>query len=308
MPPFTRIPPRSTMTDMKKTLDHLPERKQQDIDTIATILRDVVDEYVAGRSGKKAGFKIHKIILFGSYAKGNWVNDPANGYVSDYDILVIVNRFELVEEFTLWSMAEDRISRRIPKTPLGLIVHTLGEVNQWLHDGHYFFRDIREQGIELYSADGRELALPGDLSAEESRQIAEKHFTQWFESGEQFFITFRDHMNRGWVNKAAFELHQATERLFACTLLVCTNYLPKTHDLEKLRAFCAGQDERFAQLFPADNQFHRRSFHRLKRAYVDARYSEHYEITVEELDYLAEEVEKLKILTEEVCRGRIGRF
>lgn len=40
MPPFTRIPLRSTMTDMKKTLDHLPERKQQDIDTIATILRD----------------------------------------------------------------------------------------------------------------------------------------------------------------------------------------------------------------------------------------------------------------------------
>ncbi|USP14450.1 hypothetical protein [Vibrio gazogenes] len=38
----------------------------------------------------------------------------------------------------------------------------------------------------------------------------------------------------------------------------------------------------------------------------DARYSEHYEITVEELDYLAEEVEKLKVLTEEVCRGRIG--
>ncbi len=296
------------MTDMKKTLDHLPERKQQDIHTIATILRDVVDEYVAGRSGKKAGFKIHKIILFGSYAKGNWVNDPANGYVSDYDVLVIVNRFELVEEFTLWSLAEDRISRRIPKTPLGLIVHTLGEVNQWLHDGHYFFRDIREQGIELYSADGRELALPGDLTAEESQQIAQNHFDRWFKSVldclNVFQIIFKNPQFE--LAKAAFELHQATERLLACTLLVCTNYLPKTHDLEKLRAFCAGQDERFARLFPADNQFRRRSFHRLKRAYVDARYSEHYEITVEELDYLAEEVEKLKMLTEEVCRGRIG--
>ncbi|WP_157721394.1 hypothetical protein [Vibrio gazogenes] len=36
----------------------------------------------------------------------------------------------------------------------------------------------------------------------------------------------------------------------------------------------------------------------------DTRYSEHYEITVEELDYLAEEVEKLKVLTEAVCRGK----
>ncbi|MDW6003246.1 HEPN domain-containing protein [Vibrio mangrovi] len=291
---------------MKKTLDHLPERKQQNIHTIATILRDVMDEYVAGKNGKKAGFKIHKIILFGSYAKGNWVNDPVNGYVSDYDVLVIVNRFELVEEFSLWSLAEDRISRRIPKTPLGLIVHTLGEVNQWLHDGHYFFKDIREQGIELYSADGRELALPGDLTAEESRQIAEKHFDHWLQSANGFVRGYRNFYEEKEYSLAAFMMHQATERFLACTLLVCTNYLPKTHDLEKLRAFCAGQDERFARLFPADNQFHRRSFHRLKRAYVDARYSEHYEITVEELDYLALEVERLKALTEEVCRGRIG--
>ncbi|SHO56557.1 hypothetical protein [Vibrio quintilis] len=45
---------------------------------------------------------------------------------------------------------------------------------------------------------------------------------------------------------------------------------------------------------------------RLKRAYVDALYSEHYEITVEELAYLAQEVEKLKALTEAVCLVRIG--
>ena len=54
-----------------------------------------------------------------------------------------------------------------------------------------------------------------------------------------------------------------------------------------------------------DNKFHRRSFHRLKRAYVDARYSEHDEITVEELAYPTQEVEKLKGLTEKVCRERI---
>jgi hypothetical protein len=35
---------------MKKTLDHLPEQKQQDIHAIADILRDVVDDNVAGKS------------------------------------------------------------------------------------------------------------------------------------------------------------------------------------------------------------------------------------------------------------------
>ncbi|SHO56559.1 HEPN domain-containing protein [Vibrio quintilis] len=298
---------------MKTTLDHLPEHKQQDIHAIADILRNVVDEFVAGKSGKQSGFKIQKIILFGSYArpgspqgKPAWMYDPANGYISDYDILVIVNKMELVDNLKLWHLADDRIRRRIEKIPVGVIVHTFDEVNRWLQEGQYFFKDIREEGVELYSADHLELAVPGDLTPEEIQQIGQKHFSRWFESGEQFFITYQDHIKRNWINKAAFELHQATERFFACTLLVCTNYLPKTHDIEKLRHFCAQQDERFASLFPAENQFHRRSFHRLKRAYVDARYSEHYEITVEELAYLAQEVEKLKALTEAVCLVRIG--
>ncbi|MEI8632127.1 hypothetical protein P4S72_08645 [Vibrio sp. PP-XX7] len=32
-----------------------------------------------------------------------------------------------------------------------MIVHTLDEVNNWLNQGLYFFKDIREQGIELFS-------------------------------------------------------------------------------------------------------------------------------------------------------------
>ncbi|CAM3543577.1 HEPN domain protein [Vibrio aerogenes CECT 7868] len=297
---------------MKKTLEHLPEHKQQDIQAIADILRDTVDEFVAGKSGKQSGFKIQKIILFGSYArppsaegKPGWVYDPAHGYISDYDILVIVNRMELVENLKLWKLADDRIKRRIEKIPVGVIVHTLKEVNQWLREGQYFFQDIREEGIELYSIDSRELSVPGNLTDEERREIAQKHFQKCFQNANEFFFVYETALNKGWLNNAAFQLHQASERFFACTLLVCTNYLPKTHDIEKLCHFCAQQDERFLQLFPKENQFHRRSFHRLRRAYVDARYSEHYEITVEELTYLSEEVEKLKMLTEEVCLERI---
>ena len=43
----------------------------------------------------------------------------------------------------------------------------------------------------------------------------------------------------------------------------------------------------------------------LKRVYVDARYTEHVDITEEELNWLANEVEKLKVLTEEVCQAKI---
>jgi uncharacterized protein len=290
---------------MKTTLEHLPERKQQELHTIATILRNALDDFLTNKNGSKAEFRILKIILFGSHAKGTWVNDRPNGYISDYDILVIVNKPALVEEYCIWHNAEEQIERRVTSAPLGLIVHTLSEVNERLQQGHYFFKDIREQGIELFSSTPKKLTLPGDLTAEERRTIAQKHYNHWFESASDLYITFGFDKNRGKLSQAAFLLHQATERFFACTLLVYTNYLPKSHNIEKFGKFCAQIDPEFADIFPMDNKFHRRSFRRLQRAYIDARYSEHYEITVEELDYLQGEVVKLKALVERVCQTRV---
>jgi len=34
--------------------------------------------------------KLLKIILFGSYARGDWVDDSVGRYLSDYDLLVVV--------------------------------------------------------------------------------------------------------------------------------------------------------------------------------------------------------------------------
>ncbi|MDW6092730.1 HEPN domain-containing protein [Vibrio rhizosphaerae] len=291
---------------MKTSLDHLPEYKQRELATISTILRDTLEDYLQGKTASKSEFRILKIILFGSHAKGNWVKDPVNGYISDYDILVIVNKAALVEEDVVWQRAEEQIDRRVKSAPLGLIVHDLQEVNERLQQGHYFFKDIREEGIELFAATPKPLAMPGDLTEEELREIARKHYEQWFESASDFLVTYRFDKNRGKLKKSAFELHQATERFFACTLLTCTNYLPKSHNIEKLGKFCSQIDLAFAEIFPMDNKFHRRSFRRLQRAYIDARYSEHYEITEEELNYLEIEVQRLQVLTEQICRGRIG--
>lgn len=282
----------------------LSERKLHDIETIATTIRDVMDAFIETKVGSKAHYRIHKIILFGSHAKGTWVNDPANGYVSDYDILVIVNKDSLVEEYEIWQAVEDKIARKV-KAPLGLIVHTLADINKMLHQGHYFFTDIRDEGIELYSVVGKELAQSSNLPKEEQLAIANKHWDQWFESATEFVIDFGHCLDRQNYRKAAFELHQATERFFACTLLVCTNYLPRTHNIEHLRSLCAQQNPEFASLFPADNKDHRRSFQLLKRAYVDGRYSEHYTITLDELNYLASEVSKLQTITETTCKAKI---
>ena len=157
---------------MKTSLDHLPQRKQQDVQTITTLLRNEFSTYLEGKSSVKANYRILKIILFGSHAKGGWVDDPANGYISDYDILLIVNDPALVEEYALWRAVEDRIQRSI-STPVGLIIHTIEDISNHLHQGHYFFKDIREQGIELYSHSKKELVQPGNLTLK-SRKPSQK--------------------------------------------------------------------------------------------------------------------------------------
>ncbi|MEI8633097.1 HEPN domain-containing protein [Vibrio sp. PP-XX7] len=226
--------------------------------------------------------------------------------MSDYDILVIVNKPALVDEDVVWQRAREQIDRKVTSAPLGLIVHDIQDINERLQQGNYFFKDIREEGIELFAATPKPLAVPGNLTEEEQREIARKHFNQWFENADDDFDMYTYARQRSRLKKAAFELHQTTEHLQACALLVCTNYLPKSHNIEKLGKLCAQIDPEFTSILPLDNKFHRRSFRRLQRAYIEARYSEHYEITVEELNYLQGEVEKLKGLVEKVCRGRFA--
>jgi hypothetical protein len=67
-------------------------------------------------------------------------------------------------------------------------------------------------------------------------------------------------------------------------------------------ALCVQREPCFGSLFPRDTKRHRRCFERLKRAYVEACYSEHYKITKEELVWLGEQVGALLSLTEAVCR------
>lgn len=292
---------------MKIELDHLPQDKQQNIQYIVDVLRDEFEQVSDFVNGKKKHSRIMLIILFGSYAKGSWVDDPENGYISDYDLLVVLNRSELVEEHKIWHTAEERITQKL-NAPVNILMHTQSEVNEKLQQGHYFFSDIQNEGIQLYQYGNAKLVDAGELSPAEAKHIAEKHYAQWFESASSFFITYQQVLERGDLKQAAFQLHQATERYLGCILLVFTNHLPKSHNLKLLYHLAMEQSEELNTVFPQDNKFHRRCFDLLKRAYIDARYSEHFKINEEELTYLEERVKQLQTLTEKSCKARIDAY
>ena len=76
---------------MRRDVDHLPSVQQTELERVTQLLMTEFAQATARASQpwKKNG-RILKIILFGSYARNDWVDEPNNGYQSDYDLLVIV--------------------------------------------------------------------------------------------------------------------------------------------------------------------------------------------------------------------------
>ena len=127
-------------------------------------------------------------------------------------------------------------------------------------------------------------------------------------SAETFIHLFETSQKIGRLNEAAFLLHQAAERAYHCILLVLTNYTPATHNLKHLRSLTESRDERLRPIWPQDTKEHRRRYELLKRAYIDARYSVHYKITEEELDYLSERVQLLHTTARQICEERLAEL
>jgi predicted nucleotidyltransferase len=299
---------------MKSGLEHLPETKRRELARVVEIL---FSEFEAAIGGGKAEFKrqgqILKVILFGSYARGDWVDDPVGGYVSDYDLLVVVNDEKLTDVLEFWAGADEHLLREYQTThkltaPANFIVHSLADLNRRLKHGQYFFLDIVRDGVALYEAPGLPLERPRRLKPAEALKEAQAYFDEWFESASQFVETGLDHVRRGprWSKKAAFELHQGTERLYHCLLLVLTLYSPKSHKLNFLRSQCEQLASELAEAWPRGTRFEQRCFELLRRAYVDARYSPHYRITPDELAWLGGRIGVLQALVETACRARLA--
>jgi len=296
---------------MRTDLDHLTIAKRQELARVVAILFDEFSEALSGKNAPyaKSG-RILKIVLFGSYARGDWVADPDGGYFSDFDILVVVNNEELADLPEYWRGAEDHLLRELQaggviRTTVNLIVHSLADMNGRLKRGRPFFIDIVRDGIALHDTPNYPFDPPKPLSVEAAREEAVGYFDEWFSSAVGFADTAKYALNAGRLKEAAFQLHQAAERFYHCTLLVLTLYSTKSHKLNFLRSQAERLAPELIAAWPRDTRFAHRCFELLRRAYVDARYSPHYKISAEELGWLIERVGKLQALVKAVCEPHL---
>jgi len=297
---------------MKKRLDHLPAGKRHELKFVVELLREGFAEATAGRHADRfKNGKLLKIILFGSYARDDWVEDPVGRYFSDYDILVVVDHEDLAEVPEFWAKTEEKLLNALTsgqhlRTPVSVIYHDLDDVNDQLRLGRYFFMDIVREGIVLFEEAGYSFVEPSPLEAKEALAETLAYYKEWLESADTFFQNARDNVARQRPKEAAFLLHQTTERFYHCLFLVLTLYSPKTHSLNQLRKLAEGLNPSLAKVWPTETKFQKRCYELIRAAYVKARYSRHYQINTDELTWLDGQIVLLRTMVTALCEKRLS--
>jgi len=287
---------------MKKSLTHLPEHKQNELE----LIKDIILDKIPG---------VRLIILFGSYARDEWVEDThleghvTHVYESDFDILVATRYKKTAEDLKIHDIVKQRINATGKvDTPYDIIYHNYNYVNKMITDGHYFFVDIQKEGIYLYRKHRHNIGEIKTIPPEKRKQLAQQEFKKWFKKAKEFYRSYELNLKERQYKLAAFMLHQATECFYSAVTLVFVNYRFRLHDIETLGRKAVSYNAEFAKVFPCDTDEQKKMFDLLRKAYIDARYKDSYEITKEQLEYLGERVQNLQDLTERICKEKIGSF
>ena len=290
---------------MKNSIDFLPERKQRDLRELVRLIRDEVKDVVM-------------VILYGSYARNTYVECDERRdfgvrtfYISDYDLLIVTKKRLGVREST----AAARIGNRFLEgknaefhTHPQFINESISKLNNALSEGRYFYVDILAQGIMLYDSEEYQLATPCDLDYPKIKKMAQEYLNNKFSRANSFLFDVPNTLKRKDYKQASFYLHQATENFLKSIPLVYVLYGYKEHDLEFLIEKCKPYTLELAKVFPRDTPEEERLFKLLQRAYVEARYNDDFAVTKDDTDALTVRVERLRDITEKVCRDRIAFY
>ena len=283
---------KTSVTDLINILSHLPENKIKELETITQRIID---------SGKA-----EIVVLFGSYARGNYKEKrgKTQGKKSDYDILVAVSEYKAKKEL---SSALNGAFKDIP-VAVQLIVETIDFVNSNLEEKQFFFTDIKREGKILYNSGSFELSESVELTPTRRREIAEEDFKVWFSQAKGFWKHSLFGMEEKEYQIASFHLQQTVEMCYTAIEMVFTHYNPHEHNLEVLREGIIQFDSRIKEVLPYNTKEEQELFDYLNFAYIGGRYrsEEEFPVTEKQLDYWSKEVKKLLDLTEAICRDRIN--
>lgn len=291
---------------MKDSIAYLPKDKQEELNFLVTeILRRLS--------------QTEFIILYGSYARGNYVRRSIRiedggiptVKISDYDIYVITSGINSKKAETILDNVEDIFfaGKDFDRdTPVEFINDDIAQLNKFIEEGRYFHTQIKQEGVILYNSGKYKLSRRRKLNFDEIKKQAQEYFNEKFEKGNFFFDDAITNKERERYQMASFYLHQACENYYYAIRLTFTLRNNKQHNLSKLSSTTRRYSDDLNTVFPQNTPEEKRLFKLLKAAYVDARYNPHFVVTKEDIDALIPKVELLRDITKRICEEKIKEY
>ncbi len=301
-------------TDHSSALAHLPIPVRSQLDLVLELIQKAFGEQIA------------MTWLFGSYARGDFIDDrhineqgALSTYQSDIDLLLVLDAPSQPGKTNQNERALKKLAARVENLnqalhdhpdihhSIHLIHETLERFNQALKHSEYFYLDVVNEGIVLIDQ-AKQRVQPQQMPAHKRREYGIRYFESLFEQILEFQQSFEFHYQRGHKALAMFNLHQVTENLFKVFLLVTTHYKPRTHKLWALKDSAKNIDERVVSFFPRTTQDEKDEFALLNSAYVDARYLPEYSVEAPQLDAIAERVQAFEHWVFKTCLTTLDQF
>lgn len=293
---------------MKKSIKRLPKRTQEEL----AVLQELILSYIAN---------VRMIILYGSYARGNYViwdettdeRGITSYYQSDLDILVICDtgnatKAEIHAGAVLVPKYDERMRRKRHPAPPSIIVETPATINRAIRRKHYFYYEIIKDGILLYDDGTFKIGKPEKLPYREIKEYAEQEYAECFPMAECFLDSGHTAYEKGHYKYGSFELHQACERFYKTFTLVYDGTRPKSHELKVLGRKVRSRSRGFANVFPTNTPEEKVGFDKLCRAYIEARYNRLFTVDKEQYEYMLARAEVLREVTVRECAARMAYY
>lgn len=207
---------------------------------------------------------------------------------TDFDLLIITREKEKAKR--------DEIGRTVSKfnttsIKFVTIVHSIDAVNDALNAGNFFFSTLYHKGVLLYARNDTSLAKPPGIAVLPSATI-ERWGNKCFGLGQRFLKDACYCSTQGWLELAAFMLHQSVEQTSIGLIRIYTGYRPATHRLERLLAMVTNFSTQGESVFSEANDHEIKLFRELQKAYSDSRYKDDYVTTLDTINQLIERVKK----------------
>ena len=291
---------------MKDSIAYLPKDKQDDL---VFLVKEILKRLP----------QTEYIILYGSYARGNYVRRSVRiedggiptVKISDYDIYVVTSGFNSKKAETVLDNVEDIFfsGKDFDRdTPVQFITDDIKALNKYLEEGRYFYTQIKQEGIVLYNSGKYKLSRRRKLNFAEIKEQAQEYFDEKFEKGNFFFDDAVTNEGRERFQMSSFYLHQACENYYYAIRLTFTLRNNKQHNLSKLSSSVRRYIDDLGTVFPQNTPEEKRLFVLLKAAYVEARYTPYFVVTKEDIDALIPKVELLRDIAKRICEAKIKEY